>query len=108
MPSNPMIRRRKSPAPSHSDHDPVCPCATSRLAPLALWAALVSVALIAAPAAWAQGPTAGPDAKKGDQKPPPLAEKTKDLEASDGFLRLYPDPERGRLWSELPPPAGER
>ncbi|MDX1388147.1 MAG: DUF5117 domain-containing protein, partial [Acidobacteriota bacterium] len=37
---------------------------------------------------------------------PSIAEKTQGLERQDGLLTLYPDPDRGRVWLELPPPGG--
>ena len=37
---------------------------------------------------------------------PDLAAKTRGLERREGFLTLHLDPEKGKVWLEVPPPAG--
>ena len=39
---------------------------------------------------------------------PSVAEKTRDFEARRGFLTFYVDDRQGKIWLEVPPPAGER
>ncbi|MEM6797021.1 MAG: DUF5117 domain-containing protein, partial [Acidobacteriota bacterium] len=69
-----------------------------RLPALAAAALLVVGGLAASPAVWASSSEDGP---------PTLEKALAGLQASEGFLRTYRDPRRGRLLAELPPPNEE-
>ena len=62
--------------------------------------------LLATPQAQARKKQAEPPAAR--EALPTIAEKTRGLEARRGFFTFYFDDREGRIWLEMPPPAGER
>jgi hypothetical protein len=67
--------------------------------------ALVVLAVIAMPAAWARKPP--PPPATAAESPPKIADKVKGLTARPGLLTTYLDRDRGKLWLELPAPGAE-
>jgi hypothetical protein len=47
------------------------------------------------------------DRENDDEPLPTVAEKTAEMERRAGFFTFYVDERRGKVWLELPPPAGE-